>query len=404
MALIVTFDTNGLITFSELANTTGSTLLHQHVRTSSLTDNNTPPGHFVSSTVRLPEPPVLSGLFQTHVATTGFADPGGSATGDVTYTFSVQDRFLDSLRQGEIRTQKFNVTISDGDGESVTQQIEVRVTGANDRPKANVDIRSISENISAYTYKVTGNDTDPDIGDHRKLTTASVFNVSSAAATFLDEAMVKITKVNFLNNALPAKDSIKVELSQAFQGLAAGENALIVIRYGIVDDFNATSASEFRLTIIGANDAQIIGTNAVDKFLFGEKDADTIRGLNGNDTIDARAGNDIVIGGLGKDIMKGGLGLDKFQYFSKLESGRGALADDILDFKRGQDKIDLSPMPGAFKFLGAGAFVAGQINQLRIDDNGAHVTVEIDTNGDRVAEMMIDVLSVGTLAKTDFIL
>jgi len=199
-----------------------------------------------------------------------------------------------------------NVTLTETtEGNSVVQPIQVTVIGRNDKPKAFLDLMTISENITTVKNKVVANDKDPDLGDTKALTVAGfdVLSVTSTGSPFLTEAMLKATRVNFSNNALPLKDSIMVELGRAFQGLAAGEKATVKIKYGMVDGFGATSASEFRLTITGANDAQIVGTNGNDPFLFGEKDADQIFGLNGNDVINSRGGNDIVHTGSGKDIV-----------------------------------------------------------------------------------------------------
>jgi len=134
---------------------------------------------------------------------------------------------------------------------------------------------------------------------------------------------VTATRVNFTNDTLALKDSIQVALNRAFQALNTGENALIVIKYGIVDDFGATSASEYRLTVAGSPDAQIVGTNSNDIYLFGENDADQMFGLAGNDVIDARAGNDVLTGGAGQDSLKGGAGNDTFV----LENGNDSVND-----------------------------------------------------------------------------
>jgi Ca2+-binding RTX toxin-like protein len=180
---------------------------------------------------------------------------------------------------------------------------------------------------------VLGNDKDPDFGDTKALTPAgfSVFSVTSAAAPYLTKAMVKAVQVNLFSTAqFPGKDGIQLTLDKAFQGLATGENALIVVKYGMVDGFGATSASQLRVTVVGSNDATIAGTNANDLFLFGEKDADQIFGLAGNDTIYPRGGNDKIYTGAGFDTVVFDTPLSAA--FNK---------DTIVDFNHAQDTFKL---------------------------------------------------------------
>jgi VCBS repeat-containing protein len=306
MAVAVTLPGSNIFTFTELNNVTGSNFLHVGAtKTASLTDDNTAvlPGNYDASFAYTPNPPRLPGSIDVFVSS--ISGPGGT-TGTVDFDFEVIDRQIDFLRQGQTLTQTINVTITDlNGGDFDVQPILVQITGRNDKPKAFLDLMTISENVTTVKNKVVANDKDPDLGDTKALTVAGfdVLSVTSTGSPFLTEAMLKATRVNFSNNALPLKDSIMVEFGRAFQGLAAGEKATVKIKYGMVDGFGATSASELRLTITGSNDAQIVGTNGNDPFLFGEKDADQIFGLNGNDVINSRGGNDIVHTGSGKDIV-----------------------------------------------------------------------------------------------------
>jgi trimeric autotransporter adhesin len=70
--------------------------------------------------------------------------------------------------------------------------------------------------------------------------------------------------------------------------------------------------------------------------LIGGIHEDTLIGLGGNDQIDGGAGNDIISDGGGSDVMRGGAGADVF-----LLAADG-VADTIVDFTPGQDKLDLS--------------------------------------------------------------
>jgi VCBS repeat-containing protein len=276
-----------------------------------------------------PNPVILPGVF--HVQLSSNSTPLNT-TGSVKFDFSVIDKELDFLRQGEVRIQDFIVTVTDhNDGESTVKTIHVKITGANDTPTANVDLKSISENAVTLKQGVLGNDTDADLGDTKQLVTSSVFSVKSVADPYLTKAMVKAVNVNFLNDALPAKDAIQLTFDKAFQGLAAGEKALIVVKYTMVDGFGATSASELRVTVIGSNDTNIVGTSHKDPFLYGEKNADKIFALAGNDTVFPRGGNDIVRLGAGKDTVV---------FDTKLNPLTNN--DVIIDFNHAADTIKLS--------------------------------------------------------------
>jgi VCBS repeat-containing protein len=335
-APVVTPVTSYLFTFTELAGVTGSNFLHAGTRSASLSDDNNtspgglPPPTYTSSFVRNPNPPVLRGsIFVDIQSSTDTVD----TVGTVDFDFNVRDKQLDFLRQGEVRTQNIIVTITDLiEGLFTQETITVQITGRNDKPTAHVDVFTINENVTVGKFGVLGNDTDPDLGDTKALTGAgfSVFSVTSAAAPYLTKAMVTAARINLTNNSLPVKNGIQLTLDKAFQGLATGENALIVVKYGMVDGFGATSASELRVTVVGSNDAQIVGSNGNDLFLFGEKDVDTIFALAGNDTVFPRGGNDVVFLGAGFDTV----------VFNTPLSAAGN-KDTIKDFDHAQDTFKL---------------------------------------------------------------
>ncbi len=132
-------------------------------------------------------------------------------------------------------------------------------------------------------------------------------------------------------------------------------------------------------------------------------------GING-DTLTGGQNGDILQGHGGADNLRGGGGADSFRYALASDSGGGAV-DHILDFTPGSDKIDLSRIDangnaagdGAFSWIGSNAFgnVAGQ---LRAVQSGNDWSVQGDTNGDGVADLVIQVtVTGGALAQGDFL-
>jgi trimeric autotransporter adhesin len=168
------------------------------------------------------------------------------------------------------------------------------------------------------------------------------------------------------------------------------------------------------LTMIGgASDAS---GNSLDNTIFGNSfnnnieglvGADRLHGYGGNDALWGDANDDILWGDAGADMLYGGTGLDWFVFGSIADTTDGVLHDHIMDFSSAQgDRIHLTDIDAnstaagnqAFTYIGAAAFsgTAGQLNYV-----GGFV--QGDTNGDRVADFMIEV-NAFSLSATDFFL
>ncbi|MEL7097886.1 MAG: calcium-binding protein [Pseudomonadota bacterium] len=131
-------------------------------------------------------------------------------------------------------------------------------------------------------------------------------------------------------------------------------------------------------------------------FTRGGADNDTIFGSSGNDRLFGDGGNDMIRGGIGRDVMIGGAGADTF-IINSFDSLAGS-KDFIRDFSSAEgDKIDLSSV--AFYFNSNGLFTnrAGEVVQ-----RGR--SVQIDEDGDGVADMFVTIQAGVTLSASDFIL
>lgn len=152
--------------------------------------------------------------------------------------------------------------------------------------------------------------------------------------------------------------------------------------------------------------------------LYGDVGNDTLSGMGGNDALDGFVGSDVLLGGAGNDtisggwtglatdvdVMTGGLGADTF-VFSNQTWSTAAGTDRITDFSHAQlDKIDLRGLGlSAENFIGNAAF-SGVIGQMHIVNTGGQQRIEVDHNGDGVADgLVIDVSSVTALASDDFL-
>jgi Ca2+-binding RTX toxin-like protein len=135
--------------------------------------------------------------------------------------------------------------------------------------------------------------------------------------------------------------------------------------------------------------------------LFGGKASDILKG--GGQA-------DLIHGNLGADQLTGNGGADTFRYDSAADSNASSL-DHILDFAAGIDKVDLSRVDAdsaaagnqAFAWIGSNAF-SGTAGQLRAYEQNGSWFVEGDTDGDSVADLVIQLtVTGGPLTQSDFL-
>jgi serralysin len=165
------------------------------------------------------------------------------------------------------------------------------------------------------------------------------------------------------------------------------------------------------LTVHLTDVAREVGTPLND-VLVGGAFRDILFGLAGNDRILAGGGRDVLVGGKGRDVMTGGAGADLFDFDHIRESGRTSLTrDQITDFRRGVDDIDLRSIDAStqragnnkFAFIGFLGF-SGVAGELRLHDAGKHIVVQGDVNGDGRSDFEILVRNVSYLSAGDFLL
>jgi Ca2+-binding RTX toxin-like protein len=183
----------------------------------------------------------------------------------------------------------------------------------------------------------------------------------------------------------------------------------IVEGTGINDGFDlVTSTISYTLgtgveRLVLQNSAGLTGTgNALYNLLIGDSGNDTLSGLGADDKLYGRGG---------ADTLSGGTGADTFKYEGASDSTASA-TDHILDFSAADgDLIDLVYMDAnvgtggvqPFNWIGTTAFhnVAGE---LRYSVAGGNATVEGDTNGDGIADLVVLLQGVTILSQSQFIL
>ena len=166
-------------------------------------------------------------------------------------------------------------------------------------------------------------------------------------------------------------------------------------------------------SLSGGDDNDFLSGSSGNDSLSGGNGTDQLFGGTGNDTLNGGAGNDLINGSSGRDAMTGGSGNDTFRFDAISDSVRGSSHDVIVDFVQGADRIVLefidtnSSLSGDqdFSFISTGAFTGG--DQVRFSHSftadGTGITmVEADINGDRIADMQIELRGNYQLTVNDF--
>ncbi len=159
----------------------------------------------------------------------------GAGDGTVTWNYAVANSATQSLAQGQQATETFTVTISDGNGGTISQNITITVTGTNDGPIAVADTNAGLED-SSITGTVATNDNDVDAG---------------AVLSYSLNAPVAGLTIN-------ANGSYSFDASHAaYQSLAQDATLDVVANYTVTDEHGETSTSTLTITLTGTNDAPI---------------------------------------------------------------------------------------------------------------------------------------------------
>ena len=119
------------------------------------------------------------------------------------------------------------------------------------------------------------------------------------------------------------------------------------------DDLIKPVEVEVAIKRVGTNRSDALNGGSLDDSLSGGKGNDTLSGMAGDDVLNGGKGSDMLFGGAGQDTLNGGKGMDYLdggEGADVLSGGKGSdtfkFGDDdiILDFKSGEDVIDLSSL------------------------------------------------------------
>jgi VCBS repeat-containing protein len=220
-----------------------------------------------------------------------------------TFTLNDNDPLLQSLTAGQTITQIYTVTVSDGNGGTVSQDITITITGTDDYDPDH-DIYAVDGTTLLFP---SNSDTPPD------------YHSGNAH--------------NFIG--------------------AQTDSTIIGNNDGETDHINGQDGND-----------TIYGRGGDDNIQSGGGD-DIIYAGSGNDTISAGSGNDIILGSSGADQLWGGSGNDTFVFTSTAESNPVNF-DAIHDFEVGIDHIDVAGLGFTAGTSGIGTLTANSLNWAQV--------------------------------------
>jgi hypothetical protein len=340
----------------------------------------------------------------------------GPTSGRITAGYDAEFEYYNRLAEGQVVTIRALLTITDEiDDTSDDIEIQLKITGRNDLPTAANDKINVLDNQTFTHGGILANDDDPDLIDVFTVTgVGPVGNPNPGGGTVFPAEYKprKAGKMTF------DADSVTFTPDPYFKFLAKGESAVVNVTYTMSDGHGGADTANIKVTIKGQATLGFIGTKAGDDML-GENDRDEMAGRKGNDEIFARGGNDLLLGDAGNDVLVGGRGADDFaggtgndiiRLFRPEDSPTEAsLRDQLFDFERGDDKLDLKPIDAksgsgndAFSFIGTKPF-SGKAGELRIEKVSPIKVIAFgNVNADKKADFAVEFLGLGNLGKGDF--
>jgi VCBS repeat-containing protein len=264
--------------FSELANTTGSSALDQLSGTMNFTDADHSDTH-TTSTLLLSAvlssgsviPAASLADFNTAMTSQMLSDSNGS--GQLKWSFSDADKDFDFLSANQTLVLTYDIMVSDNHGGTAIQTVTVTVTGTDDKPVINAaPAVTVTEqpnqtlSLSPDTANVVIGFTDPDLTDTNY--TASVIAASASGVTtgILPGGAGTAELLSFfnINNVVKASGSSSGTINAtfsasdlAFDYLAAGEQLKINYVVQLDDHAGGVSTQNVVVTVIGTNDKPV---------------------------------------------------------------------------------------------------------------------------------------------------
>ncbi|WP_422135859.1 VCBS domain-containing protein [Endozoicomonas sp. ALD040] len=189
-------------------------------------------------------------------------DTQADGTGRIDWSFSVNDADIDYLGDGEILTQTYTVTVNDGEGGTVDQQVTITLTGSNDAPT----ISSVTDVAGAVTEIVDGGagENSNTLTDNGSFTIADVdlsdqqsVSVSAAANGYLGSLTATVADDTQADGTGRIDWSFSVNDAD-IDYLGDGEILTQTYSVTVDDGEGGTVAQQVTITLTGTNDVAVI--------------------------------------------------------------------------------------------------------------------------------------------------
>ncbi|MGA3800445.1 VCBS domain-containing protein, partial [Pseudomonas fluorescens] len=177
------------------------------------------------------------------------SEAANAANGSVQWTYNLSNAAAQYLAQGQTVTETYLVTINDGHGSSVAQNVTVTITGTNDAPTvtaAEVESGAVTEDgttVASGSFAFG----DVDLADDAHV--ASVSAPSGALGTLVANVSDEST-----GGAAGSVGWTYTLNNSAAQYLAEGQTKTEVFTVTLTDDFGATVTKDVTITLTGTND------------------------------------------------------------------------------------------------------------------------------------------------------
>jgi VCBS repeat-containing protein len=192
-------------------------------------------------------------------------DPVSEDSGDLDATASVNWSFalendnplLQSLPLNQTITQVYRLSISDGHGGSVYQDVTVTITGTNDIPTVSAALTDeVAEGSASFAKNLLSGASDLDDGETATLGVTDVtYSVDGGVSSSTAPAGVSLSG-----------HTLSVDPTDpAFDHLAVGSSTTIVVSYNVTDAQGATVPQTETVTITGTNDTPTVSAALTDE-------------------------------------------------------------------------------------------------------------------------------------------
>jgi VCBS repeat-containing protein len=269
----------GSTSFTENANSTGSSVLRTASGTMNFTDADRNDTHTTSAALKSATvaggtaiPATVLANLQAAMASSIVSDSNGS--GKLKWTFGTADSNFDFLAKNQTMVLTYEITLRDNRGGITKKNVTVTITGTDDAPAIQFGAEAflterVGETLSFApdTAQIAVQFTDPDLANTGH--TAQVIGVSASGATggllpgFLGE--LELRSFFHINNVLKANGSSNGTINTtfsapdlAFDYLSNGEAIEITYTIRLNDNAGMSTTQTVVVTVVGTNDGVCI--------------------------------------------------------------------------------------------------------------------------------------------------